>query len=130
VLVQRLTLDRQIQRSGAASSNRQKRYGFRWFFGGCSGNARRLSGCGRLRRETGNKGGAMRRGVLTALLLVLLSGCAAAETAPAATVRPQPTMPAQIPAYAELAQGKTAEGYQRLGMETAARTLVVYGDFL
>lgn len=76
----------------------------------------------------------MRRLIGALVLMTLMSGCAAGAGAgagqPTATARPQPTVPAQIPAYAELEQGKTAEGYHRLGSADAARELTVYGDYL
>jgi hypothetical protein len=74
----------------------------------------------------------MRRLIGALVLMTLMSGCAAGagEGQPTATARPQPTAPAQIPAYAELEQGKTAEGYHRLGSADAARELTVYGDYL
>jgi hypothetical protein len=75
----------------------------------------------------------MRRLIGVLVLLTVLVGCAPAAMSgeqATATVRPQPTAPAQVPAYAELPQGKTAEGYHRLGAEGAARELTVYGDYL
>lgn len=75
------------------------------------------------------------RCILVLLSLMSLAACGAAvvESPPPTVEAPRPTervRPTEAPNYADLAQGRTAEGYPYLGAADAPVTLVMYSDFL
>jgi hypothetical protein len=72
------------------------------------------------------------------LLLSLIAGLLAACGQPAAvvpTITPPPAPPTETPRpapaadIASIPQGRTTDGYQALGAESAPVTLVMYSDF-